>query len=105
MNFFKRKKTAPAKVYYQEECIIDNYPDLKSAWERASNDSDSCPFPGYKEALETHLEDCNYHDWINLPVTLEMIVECTPLTQEEKSKLYKRLCNAIYNLDILKCIY
>lgn len=105
MNFFKRKKTAPQKIYYQEECPIDKYPDLAGWCHWTEGSSDPEPFPGYKEALEAHLENCNYHDWVNLPATLEMIVDCTPLTQEEKAKLYKRLCNAIYNLDILEGVY
>jgi len=90
----------------QSYCPIDHYPDLQSAWERwMKDDPEMEPFPGYTKALEDHLENSNYHDWMNLPSNLEMVVECTPLPADEKLKLFKRLCNAIYNLDILDYVY
>lgn len=87
-----------------DPCPIDNLPDLVNGWINWNEDDPDtlrAGFPGYVKTLEDHLESCNYHDWMSLPNTLRMIVSHTPLSLREKERLLKRLCNAVYNLDIL----
>jgi len=91
-----------------DPCPADKLPDLAKGWERWAKDDPELQeegFPGYVKTLEDHLEASNYHDWMGLPNAMRMIVSHTPLPVEEKEKLLKRLCNAVYNNDILYRVY
>lgn len=79
-----------------DPCYIDSLPDIEGWW-----DAEFDPYPGCAEATSQFLEDMNYHSFVYLPYAFEEIVTHTPLPAEDKLKLFKRLCNAVYNFDRL----
>lgn len=95
-------------LFYQDqsnqEIAVDHLADLTSLWERWRLDNeelDGKDFPGYVYILEQYLEAYNYHDMMGLPNAFFEIVSHTPLPAEDKQILLQRLCNAVYNMDIL----
>jgi len=81
-------------------CYIDKLPSISTWW--VDTDPEAGPYPGSVEALAQFLQDCNYHDFVNLPYAFKTIVEHTPLKIDEKQILLDRLCTALYNFDILR---
>lgn len=82
-------------------CYIDKLPTIQQ-WYEDGKDEEAPPYPGATQATAEFLEDCNYHDFVNLPYAFRAIAACTPTTPDEKQKLLERLCTALYNFDILR---
>ena len=72
-------------IDHNTPCYIDQLPSIRTWW--ADTDPEAGPYPGPVETTSQFFEDCNYHDFVNLPVAFKTIVNHTPLEAGQKQIL------------------
>ena len=100
LNMLDISDLLPSYDLSSAPCYIDQLPSVRTWW--PEDDPDADPYPGSVKATAQFFEDCNYHDFVNLPFAIKTIVEHTPLKADQKQLLLDRLCTALYNYDILR---